>query len=236
MFRLDPLIILKTVLLFLLLNITAYVLFEFKGFSLPKLFFSFLLVVSAVLLIVNFSTQIKKRIDVGIYFKMVFGLLTLWTLFMIFRSLSANSKDLITLIGHHEVGALTWITPLAIVFGFNIMNWLKLFNFIEKILIGGVILGISFFPFRHENGIEDWLHFLPIILLTGFYQTKRRNIIVVLSILMLIVLSITSSHRTNFLYIFVILTFYTVEFFKRKDVHIYKKAFSICISYNTTLF
>lgn len=226
---------LKIILFLLLINITAIVLFEFSGFSMLKLIFTLFMIVAEVVLFINFFNELRFKNDIGLYFRITFGLLLLWTMIIIFRSFSFNSKDIITLIGHHRVGAMSWLTPLAVVFGFQLVNWIKLFNFIEKILIGGVLLGISFFPFRHENGIEDWLHFIPVILLTAAYQKKRTNVILILSIGMLILLSITSSHRTNFVYILVIFSFYTIEFLKNEKINIFKKLIAYLFLFFTFL-
>lgn len=220
---------LKLIVIFLLINITIIVIYDFQGKSLGKLFVISLTIISCVLLIVNFYNEIKRLINVNLYFKIVYSLLILWTIFMITRSLSLNSKDLLTIFGHYAVGALTWTTPLAIVFGLNIMNWLRLFSFIENVLLTGIFLGIAFYPFRFENGIEDWLHFLPIIIFTQLYHSKRLNIVAFLSVLMLTSLSITSSHRVNFMYLALICLFYIFEFLRNNEVNINKKLIVVAI-------
>lgn len=229
-------IALKLILSLLLINISVIVIYDFDGKSLGKLFVTLLTIVAALLLIISFYNQIKKKINIHLYFKVVYGLILLWTLIMIARNFSLNSKDLLTIFGHYAVGALTWLTPLAVIFGLNIMNWLKLFSFIEKILVIGIILGIAFYPFRFENGIEDWLHFMPIIIFTSLYQSKRLNIIGILSIFMLILLSITSSHRTNFVYIAIIGFYYALDYFRNNQTNIYKKFIAVAIIFPLLFF
>ena len=226
MFKIDAVSGLKIILLFPLMYISAYVLLNLStGFSITKLFFSLLLIVSAILLIVFFYQYLKKSIDINLYFKIMIGLLIAWSIFAISRSIHTNPKDMITLLGHHQVGALTWLAPLAFVFGLNIINWLKIFNYIGKILIVGILLGIIFFPYQNEFGIQAWLHFLPILLLTSFYHTKQITMIVVLALLMFIAISISTSQRVNFLYFILLLTFFLFEFFREKDTRNYKKIF-----------
>ncbi len=226
MFKIDTATGLKAILLFPLMYISAFVFLNLsEGFSITKLFFTIMMIISAILLIVFFYLYLKKNIDISPYFKITIGLLIIWSMFTILRSISANPKDIITLIGHHQVGALTWLTPLAVVFGLNIANWLSIFNFIGKILIVGILLGIVLSPYEKEFGIQAWIHFFPIILLTYFYQTKNMQRVVVLSIIIFIVVSITASQRVNLIFLAMLFVFFTIEFLRQKNISNYKKIF-----------
>lgn len=96
MFKIDAVSGLKIILLFPLIYISAYVFLNLSaGFSITKLFFSLLMIVSAILLIVFFYQYLKKSIVINLYFKIMIGLLIAWSIFTIIRSINTNPKDMI---------------------------------------------------------------------------------------------------------------------------------------------
>ena len=217
--------ILKKILLFVLLNSSIYLAIQTTAPNGPIRMVIIVLMLSSVyLLIRSFLKMRKTEFDTNYYFKILFTLLIGWSIFTIFRSFSPNPKTLITLFGHLFMG-WTWMVPLIVVFGFNIRNWLEIFDFIGKILLGGSILGfgVVFYSMPTIFGVLEWMTFLPILLITYFYQSKKNKQIVLFSILMFLVLTIFASQRTNFLFLGLMLLGVLIEFYRQSEVSIFKK-------------
>ncbi|MDC0249427.1 hypothetical protein OAK24_00935 [Flavobacteriales bacterium] len=210
-----PVNILKAILLFALLNSSLYLIFVPDGIL--RLIIAAGMNISGCLLVIYFLYYIlTKRFSSNLYFKVVFMLLIIWSLITNLRGLSFDISDNISLFGHYLM-SWAWITPLSIVFGFNILNWTNLFSFIRNILILGSLITICFvffFP-SFAIGLSELLILFPILLLTYFYQRKRIRLVVYLSILTLLILSYFSSQRANLLFLGLSLGFYISEYYRQ---------------------
>jgi hypothetical protein len=118
-----------------------------------------------------------------------------------------------------------WLCPLAIVFGFNINNWLLLFNFFSKLLfLGSSLALVSFvFPQKIAFGLLEWMAFLPILLLTYFYQNKNNKKVVWLALLSYVILTFVCSQRVNAVFLILIVLFFTFEYYRLNTVKKYNK-------------
>jgi len=218
-----PINILKTILLFALLNSSLYLIFVPDGVL--RLIISAGMNISGCLLVIYFCYYIlTKKFSGNLYFKVVFMLLITWSVITNIRGISLNFSDNISLFGHYLM-SWAWITPLAIVFGFNILNWTNLFSFIRNILILGSLITICFvFPFPScAIGLSELLILFPILLLTYFYQRKRIRVVVYLSIITLLILSYFSSQRANILFFGLSLAFYIFEYYRQPLIRFLKK-------------
>jgi len=227
---------LKIILLFITLGASLIEVFHPSGFSLPKLAIVTLFIISINLILIFFYKNLYQFENIQFYFQVIFILLIIWTLFTIARSLDTNSKDLITLFTHMRVGGLSWLPPLAIIFGLNIKNWLIIFKFIPKILFFGIILSIISLIISIDFGTKVWLSFFPVMLLTYLYHPKSTQRIILLSVLMYILISILTSQRANAIFIALMIVFFIGEYLRDKDISIYKKVSLFLISSVIVLF
>lgn len=217
------------ILLFALLNSSLFIAIGGSGFL--RFIIIILMNLSGFSLVYFFLKHQKrfKIIDVNYYFKLVFVFLILWSLSMSIRSFSFNSSTLISLFGHYLMG-WAWLTPLAIIFGFNIFNWIKLFKFFGSLLIIVIILslGIIFYNQKIIFGLLEWMAFMPVLFLTFFIQKRKNKIISIFSLLVYIVLTFFASQRANLLFLLILSLFFLIEFYKRKGNNI-KKLFLFLI-------
>ncbi len=215
---------LKIILLFALINSSI-----FLGLKAPtgaiRLVIVFLMNISTILLIVYFFIIIKKM-DAGFYFKMLYTLLILWSLYIIYVSFNLQSKTLISLFGHYLMG-WAWLTPLAIVFGFNILNWIRLFDFFVKLLLLAslVAIGSFFYPLDVNFGIYEWMTFVPILLLTYVYQKRFNQRVALIGIVVFVAVSFFISQRANFLFLSIILSFSLIDYFLFFKASLLRKVF-----------
>jgi hypothetical protein len=124
--------------------------------------------------------------------------------------------------------AWAWITPLMVVFGFNIYNWLYIFEFLGKLLLFGSILAIGLiilFWDRYVFGLSVFLKFYPILYWTFPHQTSWNKKITLLAMFSFALVSYVASSRIAIAYIFLSVFFFSVEFFKSKTVGQIKKIF-----------
>jgi len=215
--------ILKSILLFTLLNSSVYLIFLPDGFL--RLVIAAGMNISGCLLVIYFLYYIlTKRFSSNLYFKVVFMLLIIWSLITNLRGLSFDIRDNISLFGHYLM-AWAWITPLAIVFGFNILNWINLFSFIRNILILGITLTffIVFLLPSVAVGLSELLIIFPVLLLTYYYQRKSIRVVVFLSVIALLILSYFSSQRANIIFFGLSLAFYIFEYYRQPVIRILKK-------------
>jgi len=218
-----PVNILKAILLFALLNSSLYLIFVPDGVL--RLIIAAGMNISGCLLVIYFCYYIlTKKFKSNIYFKMMFMLLIIWSLITNVRGLSLNFSDNITLFGHYLM-SWAWMTPLAIVFGFNILNWTNLLSFIRNILILGSLLTISvvFFSPSCAIGLSELLILFPVLLLTYFYQRKGIRLVVYLSIITLLILSYFSSQRAHLLFFGLSLGFYILEYYRQPLIKLIRK-------------
>ena len=210
-------------MLFTLLNSSVYLIFLPDGFL--RLVIAAGMNISGCLLVIYFLYYIlTKRFSSNLYFKVVFMLLIIWSLITNLRGLSFDIRDNISLFGHYLM-AWAWITPLAIVFGFNILNWINLFSFIRNILILGITLTffIVFLLPSVAVGLSELLIIFPVLLLTYYYQRKSIRVVVFLSVIALLILSYFSSQRANIIFFGLSLAFYIFEYYRQPVIRILKK-------------
>jgi len=217
---------LKLIILFAAIPMFVLYSFHIGGFSLEKLLIT-LLLLSSVILLITFSLikREAKHYTIHPYFKVLFFLLFIWSFFIILRSLSFNITDLMSLFGR-PLFAWAWITPLMIVFGFNILNWIYIFKFLGKILLIGSILAIGLIiPFwdKYVFGLSVLLKFYPVLFLTFSYQTPRYKKITLLAMFCFGLVAFVSSQRIAVAYFLLTLFFFSIEFFKNKHVGHIKK-------------
>ena len=218
-----PVNILKAILLFALLNSSLYLIFKPDG--LFRLVIAVGMNISGCLLVIYFFYYIlTEKFKVNFYFKVMFILLIIWSVITNIRGLSFNFSDNITLFGHYLM-SWAWLTPIAIVFGFNIFNWINLFGFVKNILIVGIFLSlliVFFFP-SVAIGLSEFLIIFPILLLTYYYQKKEIRVVVFLSIITLLMLSYFTSQRANILFFVFSLIFYIFEYYRQPLIRFFKK-------------
>ena len=211
--------ILRIIILFALVNSSVFI--AIGGSGIPRFIAMLLMNLSGLLLLYTFVNNLKrfKKAQIGLYFKFVFLLLILWSLFTIFRSFSFQGKRLITLFGHYLMG-WAWLTPLAVIFGFNILNWPRLFNFFGKFLLVASIIGLFcfFYPISYNFGLFESFAFLPILLLTFFFQSKKIKWIVLFSIPVFILVTYTISQRVNVLFLALIILFTFIQFLRLSEI------------------
>ena len=216
---------LKMIILFALINSFIFIGFRPQGFSTLRVLSAAMLLISVALLILFYIRIEREKSMINSYFKFLFFLLFLWSCFTIFRSVSYNSKDIISLFGHYLM-AWAWITPLAIIFGLNIFNWIYIFDFLGKLLFLGVILlPLIFFSFNVAIGfgISKFLFLFPFLLLTSRYQKPFYKKIIFLTIVAFIFVSIFISQRINALLIAMSIMFFAIEILKNKDIGVITK-------------
>jgi hypothetical protein len=213
----------KIIFLFALLNSSIFLAFQPNGFY--RLPIAIMLNVSTVLLIVCFFKIIfSAKVKVSFYFKFMFTLLFIWIIITIYKSIHLNTVMLMSLFGHYLMG-WAWITPMAVVCGFNIFNWLVIFNFFKILLFIGALFGIGslFYPTAVSFGLFEYMAFLPIFLLTYFYQTTLNKKIILFSVVSFLILSFSMSQRINFVFIMLLSLFLIFEVYREPLIHYSKK-------------
>jgi len=208
---------LKIILLFALMNSSIFLTYHPTGAGVgSRLIITALLNISAIFLIIVFFKLIKIKFDTGLYFKIVFILLILWSILTSLRGFSTSPKQLFTLFGHLEMG-WAWITPFAVVFGFNIFNWISLYNFAAKTLLIASVLSIGAMTYSSSAlfGLLELMTFLPIMALLFFQQTSNNKKIILISIAAYLFVSIQVSQRANIIYFLIILVFFVFETYRR---------------------
>ena len=227
MLIIDRIKALKLILLFALINSSVYIAFVPQGFSLLKITIVLMLLMSVFLLTVFVVKKEDQTFYIHPYFKFLLFLLFLWSFFTIFKSLSFSSVDILTLFGNYLMG-WAWITPLAIVFGLNIFNWMEIFSFLGQLLLIGIILAIVLIPLsgsQYTGGIVEWVQFFPILFLTYFYQKTFYQKIVLGAIIVFTVLSIYNEQRVNALYLVLVIFFISIEYLRQSNIDKFKKVF-----------
>lgn len=229
---------LNLIILFALINSSIFISLSPQGFSLLRVTIVGLLLVSVCLLFVFFIKNEEETFYIHQYFKLLLFLLFIWSGFTIFRSVSSSSIDLISLFGHYLMG-WAWITPLAIVFGYNIFNWIEIFNFLGKLLLVGILLTIIFIPLTGDSysfGIVEWLQFFPVILLTYSFQKPMYKKIVLLALISFLIVSFVNSQRINIIYIAITFSFVIIELLKSQSFNRGYKIILLSISLISILF
>ncbi len=222
MFKINTKNVLIIIIFFALVNSSIFIAFRSSGVF--RLIISLMMNISGIFLVIFFLKISLRKFDANLYFKIIFFLLISWSIFTISRSISLDSKQLITLFGHYLMG-WAWLTPLAIVFGFNINNWLILFNFFSKLLLVGSLLALGSFiyPLGVSFGLLEWMAFLPILLLTYFYQNKNNKKIVLLSLISYIILTFVCSQRVNAIFLMVLFLLFMFEYYRQNSRKKYRK-------------
>lgn len=230
---------LQIILISLLIGVSLMYVFRPSGMSLLKIGIEFFILFPLILLFYFFSINLKYFKTIPIYFSITFFLLIFWILFTISRSINTNLSDLITLISHYRIGAIVWLTPLAIIYGLNPNNWKTLLNLIPKILIIGIILFFISIPindFNFFSVVKYWLLFFVFASLVYFYYSKKNKLIIFFSAFAYLYVSINLSQRANLVFFLLILCFILIQYFKNMNVSKYKKIFLALFLITSILF
>ena len=223
--------LLRMLILFALANSSFFI--AIGGSGLFRFIAIFLMNLSGLLLVFTFIYNLKrfKNAQVGLYFRFLFFLLLLWSLFTIFRSFSLNAKRLISLFGHYLMG-WAWLAPLAVIFGLNIYNWATLNNFFSKILLVASLIGVFCvaFPDSYSFALLESFAFLPLLLLTFVYQSKRVRIITVFAVSIYLLLTYVISQRVNALFLALIFLFTFFQFLAEAKIKLTYKILFIGLS------
>lgn len=211
---------LKLILLFALINSSIYISLDPSGIF--RLIIAALMNISGVLVFIFFIKTKSKFKDLNIYFRLILPVLLFWSLFTVGRAFVFDAKALITLFGHYLIG-WAWVPPFAFVFGLKMSNWNLLYQYFNKLLIIGCILGLVFFQYIYTFGLLKWVLFFPFFLLSFNYQKRRRKILVGISIFVFILLSIYNGQRINFLFLVILIGFSVFEYFRITKISLNKK-------------
>jgi len=228
MLRLNLKNALKLILVLALINSSLFIGLEHPS-GIVRLPLILSLNLSGGLLIFYFIHTIQRKFELNLYFKTVFVILMVWSLFTVFRSINTNVDTIVTLFGHYLMG-WAWLTPLAIVIGFNIANWIVLFKFSGKILfyVSFFAFGVNFYTIHQSGGFLEVMAFLPILVLTFFIQNKRVKRIIPFAILAYLAFSYGNGQRVNLLFISLVLLFTAIEFLRSSKISVVKKYLAIC--------
>jgi len=218
--------LLTYILLFSLLSTSLFIGFIPQGFSILRIAVAVVMFISSFLMVKNYYQNRMYINQLSPYFKSIFILLLLWSIITIFRSISTNSTDMISLFGHYLMG-WAWLTPLAIVIGINVLNWpliLRLFGMFSAIGCVFAILSLSL-DIKIQFGALEWLYFAPLLLITYQYQTKFIKFITIISTALFAIMSFSVSQRVNFVFLAIILIFLPIEFYRNKTNGMFKRVF-----------
>ena len=213
----------KIILLFAVIN-SSFFLSIGSGGAIRAIIIIMLLI-SAVLLMVFSIKRDHEIFNINIYFKSIITLLFFWTLWIVLRGYSTNSKDVISMLGHYLMG-WAWITPLAMGYGFSVFNWVVLFDFIGKLLLVGVVLTFLTVPILGGElsfGIVEWVQFFPVILLTYIYQKPFYKKVLILAVITFVILSVLNTQRISLVFLIMSLFFVTIEFYRYSEADRVKK-------------
>lgn len=230
MFKINNELGLKLILIFALLNSAIFVGFHPGGGM--RLFIALLLNASAMLLCVFFYKLAKVKFDTGLYFRVLFILLIIWSIFTNLRELSSSTRTLITLFGHQTM-AWAWMTPLAIVFGFNIFNWVSLYRLALLIVLAASFLSIGSMVYDPSIvfGLSQLMAFLPILLFLFFLQNNANRAILIIPALSYIFQAFAASQRANIILLLLVVLILIFEIYKKS----LKKITKIIISHSVIL-
>ena len=224
MFKIDTQKALKIIILFALINSSIFLAFIPQGAL--RLVIVILMNISGVLLITFFFKKIFKSPNMSLYFRVILFFLILWSISIFLRGFSLNGKLLITLFGHYLMG-WAWLTPMAVVFGFDIENWFVLLYFLKKTVFFGALLGLGafFYSTRQVFGLMEWVVlFVPLLLTSLYYRiiSKSMMLFIVFSFLLL---SVAGSQRANIVFFVLVIMFLIFEYFQESSIKIYNKIF-----------
>jgi len=222
MFKIDRAKALRIVLIGALVNLFLYLGVSTTGVI--RLLSMMFLNISGITLLIFFFKLTKKKFDTNSYFKLMFFLLITWCFITVIRAMSPNAQTFITLFGHYLIG-WAWLTSLAVVFGFNMSNWLENFDFFAKVsLIGSILaLGSPFYSLDLVFAIMELLVFLPMLFLTYFYHSIKRQRIIIFTFIAYIIVSIFSGQRANLGLILMMVSFTIFELYRQREIGMYKK-------------
>jgi len=231
MFKINRVKALKIILLGSLVNLFLYI--GVSKVGVVRLISMVFLNMSGILLLIYFFKLSKKKFDTNFYFKIMFFLLITWCFITVIRAMSPNGQTFITLFGHYLIG-WAWLTPLAVVFGFNISNWLESFDFLAKVSLFGSILalGSPIYTVHFVFAVMELTVFTPILFLTYFYHPIKRQRIILFTFFAYIIVSIFSGQRANLGLILMMVSFLTFELYRQREIGMYKKiavVFSVLI-------
>jgi len=223
MLKINRIQALKIILFGAVLN--AYIFNAIHGGSGPLRLIGILFMnLSGVLLLIFFFKIMMKKFDTNFYFKIMFFLLITWCFITVFRAISPTPQTFITVFGHFLIG-WAWMNVLAVVFGFNIFNWIMIFDFISTLLLIASILTLAS-PLYSINvifAISKIMVFVPVVFITSMYQNKRNKRIAYIALFAFMINSIFSGQRANLGLILMIISFTIFEFYRQQNIGMYKK-------------
>lgn len=179
----------------------------------------------------------KVRIALrSIYFRFLLGLLLIWASVVFVRGVSFD-KSLISLFGHYLSG-WAWFTPLAIVFGSSVNNWQWLIKQLRVQVIIVLILtcGLRFYSETIAFGLLELHYGLSFIVILSSHEGIFRRRLGLLSLISYLILSIYVSQRANYLFLFLILLFFSWEYFGKNRSHKERRFFLFICLFSTTFF
>lgn len=183
----------------------VYILLLFKpdGINLGKLVVSSLLILSLVSLFLIILRNRKRIYETSRGTRRLFYLLIAYSFIVVIRSFTLSLQDWVTNFGNVYM-ALAWFTPLMLIVGLKIENWIvvyKTVNFMFILMVVAMILHLLNISTPREEW--NWL-FRPVnfILLTVFYKYKLVNKFIIIIILALYsYVAVYTRFRFEFIYL-----------------------------------
>ena len=224
----------KTVNIIFIFSLTHVFLFTWlqSDFGFTKIFNSSLLLISMLFLVVFTLKLINANKTKLKLLKTPYILLIIWSLFTITRSLSYNPDNWMTMFGNHYLGAGAWLTPLALIIGYNIFSWKYLMKLFIYILFISIIITPLYFVLS-DNFVKASLFSLyfslPLLVLLFFYLKLKYKIFVLLSLFSYIISAFYYSYRTVIIVISLTICFALFEYVKISRANIIIKSINILI-------
>jgi len=216
--------IVKTTFIFVLLN--EFFIRLFPHSAALKIIPAAFLFMSGILLSIYAYKNFYRFKNIPLYFKFLFLLLFIWSLFTIFRSVNSNLRDLITLFTHYRVGGWDWVSPLAVFFGFSVINWFKIFPLLVKFLLFGILFSFLSIVTGLNLTAFTLLSVFPVLLLTYSYHSTIVKRIVVISIFVYAFYGfVILSNRSSVAILILMLSFFLFEYLRGSNNNGYKKIF-----------
>ncbi|WP_418512682.1 hypothetical protein [Corallibacter sp.] len=202
-----------------------FFLFQPDGINLQKIIISGFLAFSVVTsLIICFQNRQSLNQLPSLY-RRTFIFLMIWSLITIIRGFSFNIQDWVTNFGNVYM-ALAWVTPVFIIIGQKIENWVI---FYKSIVFMFQLMLISLFALPFYIGPSklrtEWVWLLrPInfILLLGVSRFKSQfRVLVYVTFVVYILMAILTEQRIEFIYLFLVFGFIAIR--KLKQIKIKRK-------------
>lgn len=192
-----------------------FFLFQPDGISFHKIAISFFLAFSVCASFIVCFRNKNSLSEIPKLHKRVFIFLMFWSIVTITRSFSFKLQDWMTNFGNVYM-ALAWFTPIFIIIGQKIENWIIIFKSIW-FMFQLMILSLLFLPFHIHPGKlrTEWVWLLRpmnFILLIGINKFKAHyRFIAYITFLVYILMAVLTQQRIEFIYLFLIFTFIFIK-------------------------